>query len=68
MSLGMCLAIGSWSALFILIMGALFSRARILEEEKACIEQYGEAYRTYMKRVPRYIFVKTSLKEEVVKI
>jgi len=64
MSLGMCLAIGSWIALFFLLLGALFSRARILEEEKACIEQYGEAYRTYMRRVPRYLMIKTHLEEE----
>jgi protein-S-isoprenylcysteine O-methyltransferase Ste14 len=63
-SLGMCLAIGSWTALFFLILGAVFSRARILEEEKACIEQYGEAYRTYMSRVPRYLVIKTHLEND----
>jgi len=61
---GMCLAIGSWFALFIQIMAALFGRSRILTEETACLERYGESYRDYMKRVPRYLLIKTSMKQE----
>jgi protein-S-isoprenylcysteine O-methyltransferase Ste14 len=28
---------------------------RIVAEEKACLQQYGESYRSYMQRVPRYL-------------
>jgi protein-S-isoprenylcysteine O-methyltransferase Ste14 len=63
-TLGMSLAIGSWSALGILMLSAVFGRGRVLEEEKACLDRYGEAYRTYVKRVPRYLLVRTHLKED----
>lgn len=52
--LGICIAIGSWVATFILITTQFFSHSRILAEESACLEQYGVSYRAYMKRVPRY--------------
>ena len=51
---GICIAIGSWPALLLQIVAALFRRSRTMAEEKACLEQYGDSYREYMKRVPRY--------------
>jgi len=51
---GICMVTGSWPAFFILILSALFGRARTLAEEERCLEQYGDSYRAYMKRVPRY--------------
>jgi len=62
--LGICVAIGSWLALFIQIVSSLFLHSRILAEEKACLERYGDSYRAYMKRVPRYFLIKTHMKEE----
>jgi len=62
--LGICVAIGSWLALFIQIVSSLFLHSRILAEEKACLERYGDSYRDYMKRVPRYFLIKTHMKEE----
>jgi len=52
--LGICLTIGSWLALLLQMVSSVFLHARILAEEKACLERYGEAYRDYMNRVPRY--------------
>jgi protein-S-isoprenylcysteine O-methyltransferase Ste14 len=54
MFLGMSLAIGSWLALLALLMSKLFQHFGILAEEEACLAQYGEAYRAYMRGVPRY--------------
>jgi len=62
--LGICIAIGSWLALFILIISKFFGHFRTLAEEEACLEQYGDSYHAYMKRVPRYFLIKTYLKEE----
>jgi len=62
--LGICIAIGSWIALFILIISKLFRHFGILAEEKACLERYGDSYRAYMKRVPRYFLIKTHTKEQ----
>jgi protein-S-isoprenylcysteine O-methyltransferase Ste14 len=51
---GISVAIGSWAVLFAQILASLFGHSRILVEEQACLEQYGDLYRAYMKRVPRY--------------
>ena len=52
--LGMCLAIGSWLALLTLVMSRVLQHYGILAEEEVCLAQYGESYRAYMRRVPRY--------------
>jgi protein-S-isoprenylcysteine O-methyltransferase Ste14 len=53
--LGMCLVIGSWLALLTLLMSRVLQHFGILAEEEACLAQYGESYRVYMERVPRYL-------------
>jgi protein-S-isoprenylcysteine O-methyltransferase Ste14 len=52
--LGICLMIGSWAALFTLILSKAFKHLGIFAEEEACLKQYGESYRIYMKKIPRY--------------
>ena len=64
MSIGICITIGSWLVLFIVIISSLFLHSRDLAEEKACLERYGDSYRNYMKLVPRYFLIKTHMKEE----
>jgi len=51
---GICVAIGSWAALVTLILSKLFQHLGILGEEEVCLERYGESYRAYKDRVPRY--------------
>ncbi len=52
--LGICLMIGSGISLIILTVSILFLHTSTLAEEKACLEQYGDSYRDFMKKVPRY--------------
>ena len=52
--LGMCVAIGSWPALFALVVSRSLQHLGILAEEEACLRRYGESYRDYMEQVPRY--------------
>jgi protein-S-isoprenylcysteine O-methyltransferase Ste14 len=52
--LGICLAIGSWAALLMLVMSRLLQHFSILAEEEVCLQRYGEPYRLFMERVPRY--------------
>jgi protein-S-isoprenylcysteine O-methyltransferase Ste14 len=52
--LGTCIAVGSWPALAILILARFLEHLGIVAEEEVCLKQYGEAYRTYLQRVPRY--------------
>jgi protein-S-isoprenylcysteine O-methyltransferase Ste14 len=61
--LGISLAVGSGIFLIVLIISAILTRVRIIEEEKACLEQYGDAYREYMKQVPRYLIIRTKIPE-----
>jgi len=51
---GICLAIGSWLALFTLLMSRGLQHFGILAEEEICLKRYGESYRAYMEKVPRY--------------
>jgi protein-S-isoprenylcysteine O-methyltransferase Ste14 len=51
---GICIAIGSWLALLTLFLSQLCAHFRILAEEETCLRQYGDSYRAYMQRVPRY--------------
>jgi protein-S-isoprenylcysteine O-methyltransferase Ste14 len=52
--LGIGIAIGSWPAFALMILGVIGAHSKILAEEKACLEQYGESYMNYMERIPRY--------------
>jgi protein-S-isoprenylcysteine O-methyltransferase Ste14 len=51
---GICSAIGSWLALFTLLMSRGLQHFGILAEEEICLKRYGESYRAYMEKVPRY--------------
>ncbi len=52
--LGTCIAMGSWLALVLLAAARLLEHLGILAEEEVCLKQYGEAYRAYLERTPRY--------------
>ncbi|MBN2006077.1 MAG: DUF1295 domain-containing protein [Anaerolineae bacterium] len=52
--LGECIAAGSGIALLLMILAVICYHFRILAEERACLAQYGDAYRMYMQKIPRY--------------
>jgi protein-S-isoprenylcysteine O-methyltransferase Ste14 len=56
LAISMCLMVGSWSAIGLLSVRIVLNHFRILGEENACIKAYGESYREYMCKVPRYAF------------
>lgn len=51
---GVCFTIGSWFLILLFGFSRIFNHFHILAQEKACLKQYGEEYRKYMKKVPRY--------------
>jgi protein-S-isoprenylcysteine O-methyltransferase Ste14 len=51
---GICLAVGSWLAFFTLVLSRGLQHFGILAEEEVCLKRYGESYRAYMEKVPRY--------------
>jgi len=55
--LGACIAIGSWVAILMWLAARVLSHYGILAEEEVCLKQYGESYRAYMQRVPRYLIL-----------
>ena len=54
--LGICISIGSFGAIFLLIIAVFLSHIRVLAEEKACGHEFGDDYKIYLKTVPRYFF------------
>lgn len=51
---GTAVAVGAWLLVLLVAVMSLSVNTRILAEERACLTQYGESYREYMARVPRY--------------
>jgi protein-S-isoprenylcysteine O-methyltransferase Ste14 len=54
--LGCTIAIGSWLALITFVVARILLHANLVAEEEVCLREYGEVYRDYMTRVPRYLF------------
>jgi protein-S-isoprenylcysteine O-methyltransferase Ste14 len=52
--LGGAIAVGSWAVVIALIVARVFGHLSIVAEEEACLTEYGDAYRQYIERVPRY--------------
>ncbi len=52
--LGSAIAAGIWLYIGIVVIVGFIYHMQILDEEAACIKKYGENYRGYMKRIPRY--------------
>jgi protein-S-isoprenylcysteine O-methyltransferase Ste14 len=55
--LGGTIAIGSWAALLALVVARIGGHFGILGEEEVCLKRYGDSYRAYLRRVPRYFLV-----------
>lgn len=61
MDIGISIACASWLFLLLAIASMLFSHVRFAGfEEQSCLEKYGDAYREYMNRTPRYIGIPKS--------
>jgi protein-S-isoprenylcysteine O-methyltransferase Ste14 len=46
--------VSSWTVLALLTVRIVMNHFRILGEERALEEQYGDQYRSYKEAVPRY--------------
>lgn len=53
-------ASASWIFLLVTIMWAVLLSISVKDEERYCLEKYGEAYRDYMNRTPRWIGIPKS--------
>ena len=55
--LGISLMVGSWTILVLISVRIIMNHFRILGEEKALAEQYGQSYLDYKESVPRYFII-----------
>ena len=62
--IGVGLAFVSWIFLLSEVVSSLLMRKVVVYEEAICIGKYGNAYREYMKRTPRWIGIPKSQKKE----
>jgi protein-S-isoprenylcysteine O-methyltransferase Ste14 len=53
--LGFSLMVGSWTVLALVAVRVVMNHFRILGEEQALEDQYGESYRNYKNAAPRYL-------------
>jgi protein-S-isoprenylcysteine O-methyltransferase Ste14 len=53
--LGVSIAAASWLFLLITVITFFLQRYQMLKEERFCLDRFGDAYRDYMKRTPRWI-------------
>ena len=55
--IGIGIATASWVLLALIVFYMIVLHFLIIAEERICLEKYGDIYREYMKRTPRYIGV-----------
>jgi protein-S-isoprenylcysteine O-methyltransferase Ste14 len=55
MQIGMVVACTSWLYLLLTVVLLILLNAILSAEERYCLETYGDAYRKYMSRTPRWI-------------
>jgi protein-S-isoprenylcysteine O-methyltransferase Ste14 len=61
MDIGISIACASWLFLVLSIASVLFAHVRFAGfEERLCLDKYGDAYREYMNRTPRWIGIPKS--------
>jgi protein-S-isoprenylcysteine O-methyltransferase Ste14 len=53
---GAAITSGVWLYLGIIALVAAIYHLQILAEERLCLAQYGDRYRAYMAKVPRYFW------------
>ncbi len=53
--IGFSFMVGSWTVLALLSVRVVMNHFRILGEERALAEQYGDSYLAYKNTVPRYL-------------
>jgi len=61
---GISLACASWLFLLLTIIWLILADIGVVAEERLCLETYGDSYREYMNRTPRWIGIPKSEKKK----
>ena len=64
MFVGISLACVSWFFLLSTMIWIILGDSGVVAEERLCLEMYGDSYREYMKRTPRWIGIPKSKDEK----
>jgi protein-S-isoprenylcysteine O-methyltransferase Ste14 len=62
--IGIGIACASWLFLLLGAIAQILQNILLDAEERWCLEKYGDAYREYMNRTPRWIGIPKSKKTE----
>ncbi|NIQ07827.1 DUF1295 domain-containing protein [Candidatus Bathyarchaeota archaeon] len=62
--IGIGIACASWLCLLLIAIYIILQHILIAAEERWCLEKYGDAYREYMNRTPRWIGIPKSEKKD----
>jgi protein-S-isoprenylcysteine O-methyltransferase Ste14 len=54
-NISISIACVSWIFLLVAVVVAILEQNMVVSEERFCLKKYGEAYREYMNRTPRWI-------------
>jgi len=63
MFIGVGIACASWLLLLLIAISIILQNSLIDAEERWCLEKYGDAYREYMNRTPKWIGIPKSEKQ-----
>jgi len=63
MHLGVSIASASWVFLLFSVVVVILLHYLVIAEERGCLEYYGDFYREYMNRTPRWIGIPKSVKD-----
>ena len=61
---GISLACASWVFLLLTMIWLIIADRGVVAEERLCLETYGDSYKEYMNRTPRWIGKPKSTKRE----
>ena len=67
-TLGVGIACASWVFLLLSVLSLILVNIGVRAEERICLEKYGDAYRTYMKRTPKWIGIPKSGRSDEAKL
>jgi protein-S-isoprenylcysteine O-methyltransferase Ste14 len=62
--IGIGIACASWLILLLIAISIILQNITIDAEERWCLEKYGDAYREYMNRTPKWIGIPKSEKKQ----
>ncbi len=65
--LGTGISCASWVFLILSVVALILVNIAVRAEERICLEKYGDAYRIYMKRTPKWIGIPRSEKSDEAK-